>query len=203
MRFFRVLLFAMMAMISAASVSSSSGGSNSASSISSEKADSFRPRDDVAIFSPFSLWDWPFSRSQFSPFYRMNEMMKALNKMDQELELPTQFSSPLSLDVKETDKSYEVQVDIPGVPEDKISLSITDNILTITTERKGMTKEEGDNFKRIERYSGHSSRSITLPKNVDEDKISASSKDGVLHIMIPKLVKGEKECGRKIEIEHK
>jgi HSP20 family protein len=71
-------------------------------------------------------------------------------------------------------------------------------MLRISMTREGMTKEETDSFRRIERFHGHMSRIITLPDNVDANAVDATVTDGVLHVMIPKK-EGEKE--KKIQIK--
>ena len=69
---------------------------------------------------------------------------------------------------------------------------ILHRVLRISMERKGMVKEEDDTFRRIERFHGHMSRSLTLPSNVAKDAIDAQCTNGVLHVRIPKI-EGEKE----------
>jgi hypothetical protein len=59
--------------------------------------------------------------------------------------------------------------------------------LIISADRKSEKKDEGENFRRIERYSGHVSRTMTLPDNADVENIAAASVDGVLKITIPKV----------------
>lgn len=106
----------------------------------------------------------------------------------------------MPLDIKETDKTFNVAIDVPGVEKKDINISISDNQLLISAERSGMQKEENENFRRVERYYGHVSRALNLPRSADESKIDAEYKDGVLHITIPKL-EGEKEDNKKIEVK--
>lgn len=106
----------------------------------------------------------------------------------------------LPLDIKETDKAFNVMVDVPGVDKKDINISVRDNQLLVSAERSGMQKEENENVRRVERYYGHVSRTLNLPRSVDENQIEAEYKDGVLHITIPKL-EGEHEEQKKIEVK--
>ena len=102
----------------------------------------------------------------------------------------------LPADIKETENSYQIAVDIPGVEKKDISINMGGNDLLITAERSGMKKEENEHFRRVERYSGHVTRSFTLPMNAEQDNIQAEYKDGVLHVNIPKNAQLEKSSKR-------
>jgi HSP20 family protein len=103
-----------------------------------------------------------------------------------------------SLDVSETEDDIRVKAEIPGVEKDDINLSINNNALIIKGE-KNMEKEvEGEDFHRIERVYGNFYRAIELPVLVNSDKISASFKNGVLNIVLPKA---EEVKPKEIEIE--
>jgi HSP20 family protein len=90
------------------------------------------------------------------------------------------------LDVWETDTELVYAFDLPGIPEDKISLEVQDDTLTVSAEREKTAEESGDRFYRFERRYGSFSRAVGLPQGVDESKISASFKDGVLEVHVPK-----------------
>lgn len=97
-------------------------------------------------------------------------------------------------------------MDIPGVEKKDISVSATKDGLTIAAERKVATTstsptEEGQEFKRIERFSGHVSRTITLPQGVDTDHIGADYHNGVLHVKIPKTNLNEAEKSKIITVK--
>ena len=91
-----------------------------------------------------------------------------------------------SMDLSESDKELRIQMDMPGVKPGDIDIEINGNMLNISGERKEEKQEKGRTFHRVERRSGHFSRSIMLPCEVDEDKIEARSHEGVLTIMLPK-----------------
>jgi len=83
------------------------------------------------------------------------------------------------------DGNLIVKVDIPGIDPKEVSISVTDNQLTIEGERKHEKKEEkGDYFYRELAY-GKFSRTMTLPAGVEADKVKATCKDGVLQITMP------------------
>ncbi len=92
---------------------------------------------------------------------------------------------PLKVDVKEKDKEYLLEVEIPGVDKEDISLEIRDDILTISAERKEEINEESENYIRKERRYGSFKRSFYLD-NVDQEKIKAKFKNGVLKVKLPK-----------------
>ena len=100
---------------------------------------------------------------------------------------PLSFSP--SLDMNETDANYEVKVDLPGLQANDVHVQVSDNILTISGERKYETKEEKKGSETphfVERYHGTFSRSIVLPAPVKQDKIDAQYQDGVLSVTLPK-----------------
>lgn len=92
-----------------------------------------------------------------------------------------------AVDIKEEDDKFVVHADIPGVAPSDIEVSTENGMLTIKGERKHESKEEKDNYKRIERSYGSFYRRFSLPDNTDQDKISATGNNGVLEITIPKV----------------
>ena len=94
----------------------------------------------------------------------------------------------MKTDVKETDDSYEVDVDLPGFKKDEIHLELNNGYLTISTEKTLEKDNEGKKGKmlRQERYSGVMQRSFFVGEHLTEEDIKASYENGVLHVMIPK-----------------
>lgn len=92
------------------------------------------------------------------------------------------------LDVSETDDAVEVDTDLPGFKPDEVHIEVHDRRLTVSGEHSEEQKEDDKERKyhRIERRSGSFSRSVWLPCAVDEDKVEAQLKDGVLHVRLPK-----------------
>lgn len=90
------------------------------------------------------------------------------------------------VDIAETDKEFSIKAEIPDVNKEDVKVSVDNGVLTIKGERKQEKEEKGKKFHRIERFYGSFTRSFTLPDNVDESKIVASFKDGMLNLTIPK-----------------
>jgi HSP20 family protein len=91
------------------------------------------------------------------------------------------------VDIAETDKAFEIKVEIPEVNKEDVKVTVHNGVLTVQGERKLEKEEKGKKFHRVERFYGSFTRSFTLPDNVDETKISASFKDGVLNLQIQKI----------------
>ena len=91
-----------------------------------------------------------------------------------------------SVDVAETDKSFEIQLSVPGINKNDFKIDISDDRLTISGERKLEKEDKGKNYRSVESQYGSFSRSFYLPDSVKRDKISASYTDGILNVTIPK-----------------
>lgn len=94
----------------------------------------------------------------------------------------------MKTDVKETEKGYEVAVDLPGFKKDEIQLELNDGYLTISAE-KGLDKEEKDKkdkYIRRERYAGSMSRTFYVGESVTENDIHAKYENGILTLDVPK-----------------
>jgi len=104
------------------------------------------------------------------------------------------------LDVHETEKEFQINVEVPGMDENDIDVSMSKDMLTISGEKKEEKEENAKGIYRLERHYGSFSRSIPLPDNcVDTEKAEASYKNGVLTVRLPKAV-GYKESVKKIPI---
>ncbi len=97
------------------------------------------------------------------------------------------------LDVSETDKAIEIRAELPGLDKKNIDISLDRNLLTVRGEKR-QEKEEGDKrYHLIERSWGSFVRSIRLPAEVDEKKLEATFKDGVLKVVLPKTEESRKK----------
>jgi HSP20 family protein len=114
-----------------------------------------------------------------------NEMSRILGAF-REANGTTERSWVPALDVWETDSDYVYAFDLPGIPEDKISIEFEDGMLTVSAERERTQHAEDDRFYRYERRFGSFTRTLGLPQGVTSDDISAASKDGVLEIHVTK-----------------
>jgi HSP20 family protein len=91
-----------------------------------------------------------------------------------------------AVDVWETDEEVVYAFDVPGIPEDKVSIELEDNALTVSGERERTKEISDERFYRFERRFGSFSRTIGLPQNVSEDQIKANYKEGVLEVRVAK-----------------
>lgn len=140
---------------------------------------------------------------RWRPFREMNSLQREMNRafdsffrdVDDESQESTWYPS---LDVKETSEKIEVYAELPGLQKQDIKVSIRDNILSLSGEKRREEEEKDANFHRVERVYGTFSRTITLPARVDVNKIEALFKDGVLHLSLAKV---EDEKPRHIEIK--
>ncbi len=100
----------------------------------------------------------------------------------------TIFTSAWSpaIDTLETDDALLLRADIPGVDPKDVDIEVHDNVLTLKGERKVESDVKEDNFHRVERAYGSFSRSFTLPRSVDAEKVEAGYNRGVLEIRLPK-----------------
>jgi len=95
------------------------------------------------------------------------------------------------VDIAETDKAFVIKAEIPEVNKEDVKVTVDNGVLAIRGERKQEKEEKGKKFHRVERYYGSFTRSFTLPDNVDESKIKASFKDGMLNLEIQKTEKAK------------
>ena len=91
-----------------------------------------------------------------------------------------------SVDIYETEQELVLRADLPDLSEKDIDVRVENNMLTIRGERKFEKNVSEDNYLRMERAYGSFSRSFVLPSTVDESKVSADYKDGVLRVHLPK-----------------
>ncbi len=100
------------------------------------------------------------------------------------------------LDVSETDKQLEITAEIPGVPDDAIDVSLTDNVLTIKGEKKSETEDKQKDYHVVERSYGMFQRRIPLPFDPGDTEPQATFHDGVLRIAIAKPPEVENKTRR-------
>lgn len=104
------------------------------------------------------------------------------------------------VDISEKDDEIVVRADIPGMSKDDIKITLADNVLTISGEKKLERDEKKENFHRVERIFGSFQRSFYIPTNVDASKIAAAYKNGVLEVKLPKKEEAKpKEIPVKVE----
>lgn len=129
-------------------------------------------------------------------FSLLNSM---LDSMEEQKEGSLVAFTP-SVNTREGEYAYHVEVDLPGVKKEDIGINVQDNVLTISGERKSKEEVKEEDYYKVESQYGRFERSFTLPENIDQEDIHAESKDGVLEVIIPKL-KVVKETPKKIEVK--
>lgn len=137
----------------------------------------------------FDEWmDFPFEKEFFgrkNPLYGKNE--KNLMKTD----------------VKETEDSFEIDIDLPGFKKENVMARLENGYLTIQAS-KGLDKDKEDKegkYIRKERYTGSCSRSFYVGEGVTQDEIRARFEDGILRLTVPKKDKKQVEENKYISIE--
>ena len=109
----------------------------------------------------------------------------------------------MKTDVKETDNSYEVDIDLPGFKKDEIQAELKNGYLTVSAA-KGLGKDEQNKkgeYIRRERYSGSMSRSFYVGEHLNEEDIKAKYEDGILKLSVPKKDVKELTQNKYIAIE--
>ena len=127
-----------------------------------------------------SLFDDHFLRS----FFNMNDMMSSFG---------------FRVDIRENDCSYLMEAELPGVDEKNIELTVDNDVLTISADLNEERKDERNCYS--ERRYGYMTRSFNL-EGIDQEKIVASHKNGILYITLPKQLPEEKKSARKICINN-
>ena len=103
-----------------------------------------------------------------------------------------------AMDVRETPEALEIDVEVPGLKAEEIEISLSGEVMTIKGEKKEQREETKEGCHLLERRFGSFQRSFRLPVAVERDKIQASQKDGILHLVAPKSLQ---PSATKIEIK--
>jgi HSP20 family protein len=103
-----------------------------------------------------------------------------------------------AVDVSETGGEFHIKAEIPDVKKEDVKVTLEDGVLTIQGQRKQEKEDKGTKYHRVERTYGSFVRSFTLPDLVDEEKVKAEFKDGVLTLQLPK---SEKAKPKAIEVK--
>ena len=98
-----------------------------------------------------------------------------------------------SVDIIEDEKEYLVKADLPDVKKEDVKVTVEDDVLTITGERKFEKEEKGKKYHRVERSYGNFLRSFMLPSGIEGSKVVADFKEGVLKVHMPKTEKAKQK----------
>ncbi|MEN9493439.1 MAG: hypothetical protein RJA63_3888, partial [Pseudomonadota bacterium] len=105
-----------------------------------------------------------------------------------------------ALDIQESDKQYRITLEVPGVEEKDIQLTLDDDVLWIRGEKRQEQEHKDGQFHRVERSYGSFQRALNLPEDANQDAIKASFKNGVLTVTIDKRSQTAAPSGRTIPI---
>lgn len=123
--------------------------------------------------------------TRYEPWSLLSQLQKELERSVAEGSTATAEWAP-AVDIKEEAGKFVIHADIPGVKPEEIDINMEDGVLTIKGEKKSESKTEKEGYKRVERTYGSFYRRFSLPDTANADAISASSKHGVLEVVIPK-----------------
>lgn len=103
-----------------------------------------------------------------------------------------------AVDIRETDEAFHVHAELPGLTKEDVQITLENNVLRLSGERRFEKEDEKDSYHRIERAYGSFTRSFSVPDDADDSKVSAEFKDGVLTV---RLVKSEKSRPKAIDVK--
>lgn len=143
---------------------------------------------------------------RWDPFRELEEVSDRLNRMFARPAMRTGNGKETmivadwtpSVDISETEGEYQIKAEIPDVKKEDVKVTLEDGVLTIQGERKQEKEDKGKKFHRIERSYGSFVRSFSLPDVIEEEKVKAEFKDGVLNLHLPK---SEKAKPKAIEVK--
>lgn len=149
----------------------------------------------LARFQRPDVFNW-------SPFDQLTNLRDEINRL-----FETPFANGGSdvlnawapaLDLYEEKDSLIVRAELPGMRKEDIDISLHENVISVSGERRNEKKYEGSQTSREERFFGRFTRSFKLPKQVDASRVKAAYKDGILTVTLPKT---EEAKPRQIEIK--
>ncbi len=146
------------------------------------------PRSEV------SFWNPEYSLPTFSSLQKdINRMFSNFLRNDGEEGISSETWYP-AVDIAEDGDNYIVKTDLPGLKKEDVKVTLNNNVLTISGEKKHEEEKKGENYYRVERSYGTFERSFTVPGTVKGDTVDAKFTDGVLTVTLPKT----EEAKRKV-----
>jgi HSP20 family protein len=147
----------------------------------------------------------PARREEYNPFALLRREMNSLfENFSRGFEMEPFMGSlgtfSPSVDVKESEKEIKVSVELPGMNDKDIEVSLSRDSLTIKGEKKEEKEDKGKDYYSMERSYGSFSRTVPLPAEVDTEKVKAEFKKGVLAVTLPKTPRAIKET-KKIPVK--
>jgi len=140
----------------------------------------------------------------FDPFRELFDLQRNINQLfDDSVGKENREGLMLNawtpaVDIYEDENAFMIKADLPEVNREDVKVSLNENVLTISGERRFENEEKREGYHRVERAYGQFYRSFTLPQNVNLEAINAEVRDGVLRLSIPKK---EEAKPRQIEVK--
>ncbi|MGB6295781.1 MAG: Hsp20/alpha crystallin family protein [Rivularia sp. (in: cyanobacteria)] len=151
-------------------------------------------------FQEIERWE-PFDRE---PMWSLDQMQRQMNRLMERFMSSGNGGSALnyipSAEMEETAEEIKLKLEIPGMEAKDLNVDVTENSVSISGERKSETKTEEKGMVRSEFNYGRFERKIPLPAHVQNDKVQAEYKDGILTLNLPKI-EGEKHKAVKINVK--
>ncbi len=127
----------------------------------------------------------------WDPFRELEEMSSRLNRALGRNEPASKDSLAMtdwspSVDIVETAEDFQVKCELPEVKKEDVKVNVSDGLLRIEGERKFDKEDKTKKYHRVERFYGSFMRSFALPDGVEQDKVQAEFKDGLLTVRLPK-----------------
>lgn len=143
---------------------------------------------------------------RWDPFREMSSLQERMNRLMSDFRTRTPWTEEEmaqgawvpAVDIYETKDSIVLNVELPGVTKEEISLEVKDNTLTLRGEKKMEKDVKEESYHRMERTYGSFMRAFTLPSTVQQEKVKARFRDGILEVSIPKA---EEAKPKQIKVE--
>ncbi len=131
---------------------------------------------------------------RWDPFRELTNLQERMNRLFSDWRIrPSWESEEIAqgswippVDIYETADAVVLKAELPGISKDDINVEVKDNTLTLRGEKKFEKEVKEENYYRVERSYGTFQRSFSLPSTVQQDKVKAKFKDGILEISLPK-----------------
>jgi len=114
--------------------------------------------------------------------------------------ITSRTSSMPAVNIKENDKSFILELAVPGIDKKDLKIDINEDVLTISSETNNESEEGKDGYMRKEYSYSSFVRSFYIPENVNREKIGANYKDGILSVELPKMEEEKSKLSRQIKI---
>lgn len=144
---------------------------------------------------PFARWQQEMDKFLHNAFRGFGQGWDSSNFSSKD-----SFMKP-NIDISESEKAYNIAIEVPGVADKDVNLEIGNGMLTISGEKKLENEKEDKHFYRVESSYGAFYRTVSLPEDVNEEGIEAVFKNGVLHVTLPRHA-SHKSNVKKIEIKN-